>query len=40
VFGMGTGVTLAVWSPGNLGVLLNLVTSSVCSCAPTTLTEL
>ena len=31
VFGMGTGVTLAVYSPANLGVLLDLVPSSVCS---------
>jgi hypothetical protein len=31
VFGMGTGVTLAVYSPANLGVLLDLFTSSVCS---------
>jgi hypothetical protein len=31
VFGMGTGVTLAVYSPANLGVLLDLVSSSVCS---------
>ncbi len=31
VFGMGTGVTLAVYSPANLGVLLDFFTSSVCS---------
>jgi hypothetical protein len=37
VFGMGTGVTLAVYSPANLGVLLDLVPPA---CAPTTLTEL
>jgi hypothetical protein len=37
VFGMGTGVTLAVYSPANLGVLLNLFRPA---CAPTTLTEL
>ena len=34
VFGMGTGVTLAVYSPANLGVLLDLVASSVCSSEP------
>jgi hypothetical protein len=31
VFGMGTGVTLAVYSPANLGVLQDLFTSCVCS---------
>ena len=31
VFGMGTGVTLAVYSPANLGVLLVLFLPSVCS---------
>ena len=34
VFGMGTGVTLAVWSPANRGVLLKLVPFSVCSQEP------
>jgi len=34
VFGMGTGVALAVYSPANLGVLLDLVLSSVCSQQP------
>ncbi len=31
MFGMGTGVTLAVYSPANLGVLRNFVTFRVCS---------
>ena len=31
VFGMGTGVTLAVWSPANLGVLRRLILPRVCS---------
>src|ERR1700728_4715307 len=31
VFGMGTGVTLAVWSPANLGVLRRLFPLRVCS---------
>src|ERR1700681_2657775 len=31
VFGMGTGVTLAVYSPANLGVLQGFVTPCVCS---------
>src|SRR5271155_5971983 len=31
VFGMGTGVTLAVWSPANLGVLRRLLLPRVCS---------
>ncbi len=31
VFGMGTGVTLAVYSPANLGVLQDLFPSCVCS---------
>ena len=31
MFGMGTGVTLAVYSPANLGVLQGCVTPCVCS---------
>jgi hypothetical protein len=31
VFGMGTGVTLAVYSPANLGVLRRLFPLRVCS---------
>jgi hypothetical protein len=31
VFGMGTGVTLAVYSPANRGVLQGLVPPCVCS---------